>query len=109
MSNYYLEHKLEALKLKDNYTKKEIKEFLIKLTDDDFNGNNTEYLLDDGRSMLDWCIENLYSSLRNDIEGLIKCAILTCYEEDSYYTKLDLKTIREESYLIVSLALMVQD
>ena len=107
MRNVHLEHKFEMLKVKENYTKEEVKEFLSKLTDDDFNGSNGECLLENGESFLDWSMKKM-GLYENDIKGFIKFVLANAYGE-GYYEQVLIKITQVDSFIIVSMALATID
>ncbi|WP_405315702.1 hypothetical protein [Faecalibacillus faecis] len=78
---------------------KEIAESVIKeLTDSDYNGDNTEYYLEDNRSKLDNYMDKFNKLIEyNKIDCVklvkfIEQAVYGSCENDDYYRKIDIKS-----------------
>lgn len=96
-------------------TKQEMHDFLSKLTDEDFNGNNGEdYFIEIETSTGPKLISRLESCMRNyDVEKSIKekmnfisSVIEANYSSDSYYKDYDISIDNINDHIVVSIAIL---
>ena len=96
----------KTMELDIEISRDELIKKLSEITDEDFNGNNGEEYYIDGKSELEYDLDNLYDRGYNtnnihDLTQVVEYIIISCYGNECYYKDLEYKTINIDNEKII--------